>query len=54
MENHVYKATDSTKFVQSSQSPKFKKVSLNESLEFPLWGLSISVDFDLEDLKPGF
>ena len=38
-------------FTTSPQSPKFKRVSLNETLEFPLWGLSISVDFDLEDLK---
>ena len=35
------------------QSPKFKRVSLNETLEFPLWGLSIIVDFDLKDLKSG-
>jgi len=26
---------------------------LNETLEFPLWGLSIIVDFDLKDLKGG-
>ena len=29
------------------QSPKFKRVSLNETPEFPFWGLNIFVDFDL-------
>ena len=24
-----------------NQSPKFKRVSLNETLEFPFWGLNI-------------
>ena len=33
------------------QSPKFKRVSLNETPEFPFWGLHIFVDFDLRDLK---
>ena len=33
------------------QSPKFKRVSFNETFEFPFWGLNISVDFDLRDLK---
>ena len=33
------------------QSPKFKRVSLNETLEFPFWGLNICVDFDLRDSK---
>ena len=33
------------------QSPKFKRVSLNETLEFPVWGLNICVDFDLSDSK---
>ena len=33
------------------QSPKFKRVSLNETLEFPFWGLKICVDFDLRDSK---
>ena len=32
-----------------SLSPKFKRVSLNETPEFPFWGLSICVDFDLGD-----
>ena len=39
--------------ILSTQSTKFKRVSLNETLEFPLWGLSIIVDFDLKDLKSG-
>ena len=30
-----------------SQSPKFKRVSLNETPEFPFWGLNICVDYDL-------
>jgi len=34
-----------------SQSPKFKRVSLNETPEFPFWGLNICVDFDLRDSK---
>ena len=29
-----------------AQSPKFKRVSLNETPEFPFWGLNICVDFD--------
>ena len=32
-------------------SPKFKRVSLNETPEFPFWGLKICVDFDLRDSK---
>ena len=32
-------------------SPKFKRVSLNETPEFPVWGLNICVDFDLKDSK---
>ena len=32
-------------------SPKFKRVSLNETHEFPLGGLKIWVDFDLRDSK---
>ena len=32
-------------------SPKFKRVSLNETPEFPFWGLNIRVNFDLRDLK---
>ena len=36
---------------RGSQSPKFKRVSLNETPEFPFWGLKICVDFDLRDLK---
>ena len=35
----------------TDQSPKFKRVSLNETTEFLFWGLSICVDFDLSDLK---
>jgi len=35
----------------SALSPKFKRVSLNETLEFPFWGLKICVDFDLRDSK---
>ena len=33
--------------------PEIKKsiVSLNETLEFPFWGLNICVDFDLRDSK---
>ena len=34
----------------TSLSPKFKRVSLNETSEFPFWGLIICVDFDLRDL----
>ena len=33
------------------QSPKFKRVSLNETPEFPFWGLKFCVDFDLRDSK---
>ena len=32
-------------------SPKFKRVSLNETPEFPFWGLKFCVDFDLRDSK---
>ena len=32
-------------------SPKFKRVSLNETPEFPFWGLQFCVDFDLRDSK---
>ena len=32
-------------------SPKFKRVSLNETPEFPFWGLNVCVDFDLRDFK---
>ena len=31
------------------QSPKLKRVSLDETPEFPFWGLNIHVDFDLRD-----
>ena len=34
-----------------AQSPKFKRVSLNETPEFPILGLHICVDFDLRDSK---
>ncbi len=33
------------------KSPKFKRVSLNKTPEFPSWGLNICVDFDLRELK---
>ena len=33
------------------QSPKFNRVSLNETPEFPFWGHKICVDFDLRDSK---
>ena len=33
-----------------SQSPKFKRVSLDKTLEFPFWSLNI-LDFDLRDSK---
>ena len=32
-------------------STKFKRVSLNETPEFPFWCLKICVDFDLRDSK---
>ena len=31
------------------QRAKLKRVSLNETPEFPFWGLNICVDFDLRD-----
>ena len=34
-----------------AQSPKFKRVSLMETPEFPFWCLNICVDFDLGDFK---
>ena len=34
-----------------AQSPKLKRVSLNETPEFRFWGLDICVDFDLRDSK---
>ena len=33
------------------QSPKFKRVLLNETPKFPFWGLNICVDFDLRGFK---
>ena len=33
----------------ATQSLKFKRVLLNETSEFPFWGLIICVDFDLRD-----
>jgi len=33
------------------QSPKFKRVSLMETPEFPFWCHNICVDFDLGDFK---
>ena len=33
------------------QSPKFKKSIIDETPEFPFWGLNICVDFDLRDSK---
>jgi len=38
-------------FTNSTQSPKFKRVSLNKTREFPFWGLNIYVDFDLRNSK---
>ena len=32
-------------------SPKFKRVSLVKTPEFPFWGLKFCVDFDLKDSK---
>ena len=48
--HHVFYAEYST-FLKSPLSPKFKRVSLNETPEFPFWGLNICVDFDLRDSK---
>ena len=46
----VYTVQNSTGVLtQHNQSPKFKRVSLNETLEFPFWGLNICVDFDLRN-----
>jgi len=36
---------------RGSQSPKFKRVSLNETFEFPFWRPNICIDFDLRDSK---
>ena len=36
---------------ECSLSPKFKRVSLNKTFEFPFWGVNICVDFDLRDSK---
>ena len=36
---------------ECSLSPKFKRVSLNETFEFPFWGVNICVDFYLRDSK---
>ena len=45
----------SPRIVQSAnsyfQSPKFKRVLLNETPEFPFWGHGNCVDFDLRNLK---
>ena len=35
----------------TEQSPKFKRVLLKETPEFPFWDLNICVDFDLRDSK---
>ena len=37
----------------SVQSPKFIRVSLDKTPEFPFWGLNICVHFDLRDSKNG-
>ena len=37
--------------VYTAQSLKFKRVSLNETPEFPFWGLNTFVDFVLRDSK---
>ena len=34
-----------------SWSPKFNRLSLNETAEFPFWGLNIRADFDLRIRK---
>jgi len=34
-----------------TQSPKFKRVSLNETPKFPFWGSNVCVDFYLRDSK---
>ena len=42
------------KYVQlyiTAQSRKFKRVSLNETLEAPFWGHYICVDFNLRNLQ---
>ena len=33
------------------QSPNLKRVSLNETIEFPFWGINICVDLYLRDSK---
>ena len=38
-------------YVDWTQSPKFKRVSLDKTPEFPFWGLIICVDFDLRYSK---
>ena len=37
------------KYLHNCLSPKFKRVSLNETLEFPFWRLNICVDFGLRN-----
>ena len=37
--------------ISTHQSPNFKRVSLNETFEFPFWGLYICVDFDSKKME---
>ena len=38
-------------FCIKDQSPKFKRVSLHKTLEFPFWCLNIYVDFGLYGME---
>ena len=38
-------------YIWVTLSPKFKRVPLDKTPEFPFWGLNIRVDFDLRDSK---
>ena len=41
-----------TIFIKANdQSPKFKRVSLHKTLEFPFWRLNIYVDFGLYGME---
>ena len=46
-----YPTNVKTSIYEDPQSPKFKRVLLNETPKFPFWGLNISVDFDLRAFK---
>jgi len=43
--------TNNTQYITIIQSPKFKRVLLNETPKFPFLGLNICVDFDLRGSK---